>query len=105
AISTFYEVVNFHFKWREKMKTIYVGNIPYKSSLDDVRGLFESLGRVNSVKLIADRYTSKPRGFGFVEMDEAAADEAISKLNETVFDGRILRVSEALERAPRRSTH
>ena len=89
------------------MKTIYVGNLPNKSSLDEIRTLFERHGTVKSIKLIADFYTRLPRGFGFVEMEKTAADEAISKLNDSVFDGRILRVSEALERMPinRRTTH
>jgi len=80
------------------VKTIYVGNLPFSASEDDVRELFAQHGEVHSVKLITDRETGRPRGFGFVEMDEEAAGAAIEALNETEFGGRTLRVNEARER-------
>jgi len=67
-----------------------------------VHDLFAQYGEVQSVKLISDRETGKPRGFGFVEMDDdAAADEAIKSLDGTEFEGRSLKVNEAKPRAPR----
>jgi RNA recognition motif-containing protein len=81
-------------------KTIYVGNLPFDASEADVRALFEKHGNVQSVKLITDRDTGRPRGFGFVDMDNGA-EEAIAALDGTEFGGRSLRVNEARERAPR----
>lgn len=80
------------------VKTIYVGNLPFSASEDDIRELFAQHGEVHSVKLITDRETGRPRGFGFVEMDEETAGAAIEALNETEFGGRTLRVNEARER-------
>jgi len=83
------------------MKTIYVGNLPFTASEDQVRQLFEQYGKVQSVKLITDRETGRPRGFGFVEMDDGEADAAISGLNGQQFGGRSLRINEARERPDR----
>jgi hypothetical protein len=55
------------------LKTIYVGNLPFTATDDDVRNLFSKHGTVHSVKLVSDRDTGKPRGFGFVEMEGSAA--------------------------------
>uniref|UniRef100_I2Q651 RRM domain-containing RNA-binding protein n=1 Tax=Desulfovibrio sp. U5L TaxID=596152 RepID=I2Q651_9BACT len=83
-------------------KNIYVGNLPFRTTEDSVRDLFARYGDVQSVKLISDRETGKPRGFGFVEMDDdAAADEAIKSLDGADFEGRNLKVNEAKPRAPR----
>ncbi len=79
-------------------KRIYVGNLPFSASEADVRSLFEQHGTVHSVNLIEDRDTGRPRGFGFVEMDDEAADEAISSLNGQDMDGRNLNVNEARPR-------
>ncbi|MBA3564273.1 MAG: RNA-binding protein [Gammaproteobacteria bacterium] len=84
------------------MKTIYVGNLPFGSSEDDIRQLFAQYGSVQSVKLITDRDTGRPRGFGFVEMEGGDADSAIEALNGQEFGGRSLRINEARERAERR---
>ncbi|RMD79298.1 MAG: RNA-binding protein [Gammaproteobacteria bacterium] len=83
------------------MKSIYVGNLPYTSTEEEVRGLFEPFGTVHSVKLISDRDTGRPRGFGFVQMDDGPAREAIAALDGTQLGGRALRINEARERAPR----
>ncbi|MCI0434231.1 MAG: RNA-binding protein [Gemmatimonadetes bacterium] len=83
------------------MKTIYVGNLPFSASEDQIRQLFEPYGKVQSVKLITDRETGRPRGFGFVEMDGGEADAAISALNGQQFGGRSLRINEARERPDR----
>jgi RNA recognition motif-containing protein len=87
------------------MKTIYVGNLPFSATEDQVRELFEQYGKVQSVKLVSDRDTGRPRGFGFVEMDGSEADTAIAALNGQQFGGRGLRINEARERSggpPRR---
>ncbi len=83
-------------------KKIYVGNIPFSSSEDEIRDLFAQHGAVHSVKFINDRETGRFRGFGFVEMDDDSADTAIDKLNGLDLGGRALRVNEAKERPPRR---
>ena len=82
-------------------KSIYVGNLAFSSTEDDVRKAFSSYGEVLSVKLINDRETGRPRGFGFVEMDDAGADEAIRALNGKELDGRTIKVNEAKPREPR----
>lgn len=84
------------------VKQIYVGNISYAKSEEDVQNLFEKFGEVISVKFIKDRESGRFRGFGFVEMatSECAA-EAISSLEGNEFDGRVLRVNPAKERPPR----
>ena len=81
-------------------KRIYVGNLPFSASDHDVRELFEEYGTVDSVHLITDRETGRPRGFGFVEMSEGA-DEAIEALNQSQMSGRSLTVNEARPREPR----
>ncbi|MCB1161843.1 RNA-binding protein, partial [bacterium] len=63
------------------MKRLYVGNLPFTASEDEIRELFSRHGTVNEVKLISDRDTGRPRGFGFVEMDDAGADAAVAALN------------------------
>jgi RNA recognition motif-containing protein len=83
------------------MTSIYVGNLPFSVSEDELRALFEQHGTVHSVKLINDRETGRPRGFGFVEMGPAAAAVAIQHLNGTDLGGRALRINEAQERPPR----
>ncbi len=83
------------------MKTIYVGNLPFSATEEQIRQLFEQYGKVQSVKLVSDRETGRPRGFGFVEMDGAEADSAIAALNGQQFGGRSLRINEARERAER----
>lgn len=84
------------------MASIYVGNLPYTASEDDVRELFEQHGSVHSVKLIVDHATGRPRGFGFVEMDKENAKDAIKQINGNEFGGRTLRVNEAHQRPPMR---
>ena len=80
------------------MKRLYVGNLPFTASEDEIRELFSRHGTVNEVKLISDRDTGRPRGFGFVEMDDAGADAAVAALNGAEVGGRTLRVDEAQER-------
>jgi cold-inducible RNA-binding protein len=81
---------------------IYVGNLPFSAREDEVRDLFAQYGEVVSVVLPTDRETGRPRGFGFVEMDNADADKAIEALNGQSFGGRMLNVNQAREREDRR---
>ncbi|MDT0633470.1 RNA-binding protein [Salinisphaera sp. W335] len=84
------------------MINIYVGNLPWGSSEDDLRAAFEAYGEVSSAKIITDRESGRSRGFGFVEMpDKGSAEAAIQALNETDFQGRNLRVNEARPREDR----
>jgi RNA recognition motif-containing protein len=83
------------------MTTIYVGNLSFNATEQDVRSLFERHGKVDSVKLIMDRETGKPRGFGFVDMEQSEAQTAIQALNGHQMNGRPLRVNEAQERPQR----
>lgn len=80
------------------MKKIYVGNLPFSATEAELRELFGQYGAVESVNLITDRETGRPRGFGFVEMGDAEADAAISALDGQEFGGRTLRVNVARER-------
>ena len=80
------------------MTKIYVGNLPFSATDAEVRELFAQHGTVESVSLITDRDTGRPRGFGFVEMSNADASRAMQELNGKDFEGRALRVSEAQER-------
>jgi RNA recognition motif-containing protein len=82
-------------------KNIYVGNLSWSTTEDEVRSAFEAYGQVISVKLIEDRETGRPRGFGFVEMDDAGALEAIKNLDGKEFGGRNLKVNEAKPREER----
>jgi len=80
-------------------KRIYVGNIPFSLTEDELREAFGQHGSVTSVDVITDRETGRPRGFAFVEMEESsAADAAVEALDGKDFGGRNLRVNEALER-------
>ncbi len=80
---------------------LYVGNLPFSADESQIRDLFSQNGRtVNEVKVITDRDTGRPRGFGFVEMGSSEdADGAIRELNGRDFGGRALTVNEARERA------
>jgi RNA recognition motif-containing protein len=80
------------------MTKLYVGNLPFSATEDQVRTLFAEVGPVESVSLINDRETGRPRGFGFVQMSQADAARAIHALNGKDFGGRPLRVNEAQER-------
>ncbi len=80
------------------VKTIYVGNLIYAATKEDVQELFSQFGEVFSVKLINDRESGRPKGFGFVEMEDDAALKAIEALDNKEFEGRTLRVNEARPR-------
>ena len=76
------------------MKTLYVGNLPNESTTNDVRRLFSNHGQIHDVTLIIDRKTGRQRGFGFISMDDLAADHAISTLNHKQYGNRVLTVNE-----------
>ena len=82
-------------------KSIYVGNLPFTASDGEVRDFFAAYGSVINVSLPTDRETGRPRGFGFVEMDDADAEKAISQADGQDMDGRRLRVNEAQPRGER----
>ncbi|MDX1432048.1 MAG: RNA-binding protein [Gammaproteobacteria bacterium] len=85
---------------------IYVGNLPYSLTEDELRAAFSEFGEVSSVNIIMDRMSGQSKGFGFVEMpDNSEADEAIKALNESALNGRNIKVNQARprgERSPRR---
>ncbi len=84
------------------MKNIYVGNLTFDASEEQVRALFEPYGQVERVSLVTDRFTGKSRGFAFVEMaDDDAAGKAIAGLNGHDLGGRALTVNEARPKTER----
>ena len=83
------------------MTTLYVGNLPFSATEAELRDLFAQHGTVESAKVVNDRDTGRPRGFGFVDMPSDDAQNAIQHLNGYEMNGRPLRVNEARERAPR----
>lgn len=83
------------------VKTIYVGNLPPAATVEEVTALFSQHGKVASVKLVRDRDTGLPRGFGFVEMQDDCVEAAITALDGHEFAGNPLRVNEAHERGER----
>jgi RNA recognition motif-containing protein len=80
------------------MAKIYVGNLPFSATEDEIRTLFAAHGTVESVSLPTDRETGRPRGFGFVEMSQADASRAIQNLNGVEMGGRALKVNEAQDK-------
>lgn len=77
---------------------LYVGNLPNSISEEELKAIFKAHGEVQSVKLITDRETGRPKGFGFLEMSDNAARNAIRELNETEVQGRNIIVNEAQEK-------
>ncbi|HJL81970.1 MAG TPA: RNA-binding protein [Gammaproteobacteria bacterium] len=81
---------------------IYVGNIAWSMTEDELNALFSEFGTVSSAKIITDKYSGRSKGFGFVEMDDDAAGEsAIEALNDSDQNGRNLRVNQARPREDR----
>lgn len=81
---------------------IYVGNLSFTTTNDDLKAKFEQFGTVSSANIIKDRDTGRSKGFGFVEMSNSAeASEAISSLHGSEYQGRNLTVNEAKPQAPR----
>ncbi len=86
-------------------RKIYVGNLPFTTTEDELRTVFQRHGSVDSVNVITDRETGRPRGFAFIEMSEpSAAQDAIRALDGTDLGGRNIKVNEAQDknRGPRR---
>jgi cold-inducible RNA-binding protein len=80
-------------------KKLYIGNLPFTSTEEELRSVFERHGSVDSVAVITDRETGRPRGFAFVEMSEqSAASDAIRALDGTDLGGRSIKVNEAQDR-------
>ena len=81
---------------------IYVGNMSYNTSEDNLKELFGQYGEVSSVKIITDRETGRAKGFGFITMDtDSEAKEAIEALHQKEYDGRTLTINEAKPREER----
>lgn len=85
------------------VKKLYVGNLPFTATEDEITQAFGEHGTVHSVALINDRETGRPRGFGFIEVDDDSAQAMISAMDGKELGGRALRVNEAQDR-PRRNT-
>jgi len=82
---------------------IYVGNLSYEVSEEDLKEAFETFGQVETVNIIKDKYSGQSKGFGFVEMPtKAEADAAIEGLNDTELKGRTMKVNEARPRTENR---
>lgn len=80
------------------VQKLYVGNLPYRTTENDIRELFSKYKPIHSTMLISDRETGLSRGFGFIELDKVNAETAITELGDTPFGGRVLRISKAKER-------
>ncbi len=86
------------------MMNIYVGNLAYSVTQDDLKDAFAAYGEISSVNLITDKFTGDSKGFGFVEMpNNSEADAAIKGLNETPLKGRNMKVNQAKPRDERPS--
>lgn len=84
------------------MKKLYVGNIPFTTSEEEIKALFEPFGPIESLNLIHDRDTGRFRGFGFVELEDDKAEKARAELDGKDIGGRMLRVNEADDRPRKR---
>jgi len=79
--------------------SVYVGNLPYSATEGDIGNFFSSVGQVTNVRVVYDRESNRPKGFGFCEFaDENAAQQAVDTLNGANFNGRQLRVNHANSR-------
>ena len=83
---------------------LYVGNLPYQTTEEDLREAFANFGEVSSVSVITDKFSGRSKGFAFVEMpDNSEADAAIKALNESEMGGRNIKVNQAKPRGDRPS--
>ena len=82
----------------ELSKKLYIGNLPFSTTEADLREAFEQHGTVESINVITDRETGRPRGFAFIEMEDAGADAAREALDGKDLGGRSIRVDEAHDR-------
>jgi RNA recognition motif-containing protein len=87
------------FKLKEEQMNIYVGNLSYEVTEEDLKGAFDAFGQVDTVKVIKDEYSGRSKGFGFVEMqDNASAQSAIDGLDGKELKGRAIKVNMARAR-------
>lgn len=84
------------------MPSIYVGNLPYTATEEEIGALFSDFGTIRSVKIIMDRETGRPRGFAFVDIESDDVRPAIKHVHGSEMGGRTLRVNEAHDRPPSR---
>ena len=82
----------------QEVKSIFVGNLAFKASKEELRNLFSQYGYVHAVRIMTDRATRRPRGFAFVEMNARDADAAIRELNNVEFCGRNIKVKAGKDR-------
>ena len=82
-------------------KTLYLGNIPYTATEDEISGIFSAHGEVKEVRIITDRETGRSRGFAFVEIEGNDVPAVIEALDGADYGGRTLRVNEAQDRRSR----
>ncbi|OQX70021.1 MAG: hypothetical protein B6A08_02325 [Sorangiineae bacterium NIC37A_2] len=83
------------------MKKLFVGNLPWSATEEEVAALFTEFGEVSTVRVVTDRDTGRSKGFAFVELEDAAASQALGQADRFEMSGRPLRVNEAEERRPR----
>lgn len=86
------------------MAKLYVGNLPYSYKDQDLSALFSAFGALQSASIIIDRMSGRSKGFGFVELDDSMADQAIEELNGKEIDGRkiVVNVARPMEERPKR---
>jgi len=98
-----------HMYTRDQTMNIYIGNLPYSVTEDDLRDAFGQFGQVDSANIIMDKFSGRSKGFGFVDMSsDEEGRAAIEAMNEQDFKGRTIKVNEARpreERAPRRDSY
>lgn len=88
--------------FEKECMNIYVGNLPYSVTEDDLRATFSAYGEISSVNVISDKFSQQSKGFGFVEMpNDSEAEAAINALNETDLKGRNIRVNQAKPKGDR----
>ena len=86
---------------RSALAKIYIGNLPWSATEQEIRDFFSEVGEVSSVTIVVDRETGRSRGFGFVDLETDSVEDAIAKTNGQQLGGRTLRVDQANERPPR----
>ena len=84
------------------MKSLFVGNLPWSVKDEDLKAQFSQFGNVVAARVVTDKFTGKSRGFGFVDMDDATADDAISKMNGFKWESREITVNVAQPKTERR---
>ena len=86
-------------------KRLFVGNLPFSTTEDELNNLFKEIGQVESIAIITNRYSGRSRGFGFVEMtDDAEADKAIEQLNGQIIEEREIELAVTLQLQANNST-